>query len=268
MRTRVFTIVVAVAVAGCLLGVVIWGRSRPPARPTAEAVPGTEPTPGVTHDHPLVTPPATPTATGAPDPAEQPPEPGTPAPTPGRTWTAPGPTQPPTATTAPSRAPAPGGSPTRQPGTGPAELQVPSLGIRAPIRAAAITDGVFQVPKDPATVGVHRGSAGSLPDRLRPGPGTILMSGHVTSGSVRGSLWPLHRLAPGAMLVTSDGAGGTARWRATRLHTVRADQLPADLLDSTGRSRLVVVTCSGEVMVEGGRRGYRDNLIVEAVPDA
>ena len=263
MRRHLLTGVVVALLAISLIGVVVWARSgtetatgpsdQPVMPETLDVAPPGDPSPA----------PTTPTAPPTLEPTPVVPDPVTAAPTPARNWSAAAeatPTRTPGRSTA-RPTPARGGS-----GSGEARLRIPSLAVDARIAPAAIRDGVFQVPADPAVVGVNRGPATGLPARLAPSPGTILMSGHVTSGATRGALWPLHKLAPGSELETSDGAGATTRWRATRLRTVPADQLPADLLDRAGPTRLVLVTCAGEVETVDGRRRYRDNLLVEAVP--
>lgn len=140
-------------------------------------------------------------------------------------------------------------------------LEIPSLGIGARLAVAEIREGEYAVPRDPAVVGVHRANVAGLGPRLAPHPGTLLLAGHVTSGRVRGALWPLHSLEPGAELVV-----GGRRWRAVRLDVHRADALPHDLVRGDGPERLVVVTCTGPIIGEGQQRAYRDNLVVTAVP--
>lgn len=201
-----------------------------------------------------------------PEPALEPGEAA--APTPSRDWQAdsgPAAAQPiggvtPGPSTGPRSRPEPASA-------GPALLRIPSLRLDAPLQTAEIHDRVFAVPKDPAVVGAfHAGVRGGLPERLGAPSGTTLVSGHVTVGSQHGALWSLHGLQPGAELVTTDGAQKSQRWRAVKLTTVRADQLPADLTDSSGARRLVLVTCAGPVETHQGVRRFRDNLVVEAVP--
>ncbi|WP_460743363.1 class F sortase [Mariniluteicoccus endophyticus] len=148
---------------------------------------------------------------------------------------------------------------------GPPTLHVPSLGIAARLTASEVVEGEYAVPRDPTLVGVHRSGVRGVEARLRPGPGVLLMSGHVAVGDTRGALWSLHALAPGDPLVVT-GPTGTRRWHAEKLEVVRADQLPQDLLRGSGPERLVLVTCSGPVVLTDGRRAYRDNLVVTAVP--
>lgn len=252
MRRQLLMGAVIALLAISLIGVVVWARA---GRETAAREPAAYSAPETVDPTPV----GDPTPTPTPEPTPSAPDPVTAAPTPLRNWSA-APAPAPTRTTGRATTPVRGSD---TPG---ARMRIPALAVDARIEPAGIVDGVFQVPTDPAAVGVHRGDARGLPERLKPGPGTILMSGHVTSGTTRGALWPLHRLPPGEVIETSDGAGATTRWRATRLRTVPADQLPADLLDRVGPARLVLVTCSGEVETSNGRRRYRDNLLVEAVP--
>lgn len=254
MRGRLLGGTLVVLAVISLIAVVCWSRASDETARVVSGAAAAEPA-GTDPGTPL---PGTVTPTG---PAPVTPDPAAAAPTPVRGWVA-----------TPAPAPATGGR--DQPsaagasagGAAGARLRIPSLAVDARLEPAAIREGVFQVPPDPAVVGVHRGDAGELPVIPRAGPGTTLLSGHVTSGRTRGALWPLHRLAPGAEIQTSDGAGRTIRWRATSLRTVPADELPAGLLDRAGPTRLVVVTCAGEVETVDGHRRYRDNLLVEATP--
>lgn len=140
-------------------------------------------------------------------------------------------------------------------------MEIPSIGVSAPLAAAEVTGGEYAVPRDPGVVGVHRLKVAGLSARLGPHPGTLLLAGHVTAGRVRGALWPVHTLEPGAELVV-----GGRRFRAVSLEVHRADALPTDLVRDDGPERLVLVTCTGPIIDDAGRRSYRDNLVVTAVP--
>lgn len=186
-----------------------------------------------------------------PDARDEPTLPAPPAPTPWRA--SPGPLTP---------------TPTKPATTSAAKewtLAIPSLAVRAPLTGSRIVAGEFEVPRDPGRLGVHREGETSLTRALSVRPGAVVVAGHVTMGEQRGALWSLHRIGPGAEIVT-EGPGGRRTWRAVKVDIHAATALPEDLAAGTGPERLVLVTCTGPLITENGRRGYRDNLVVTATP--
>lgn len=148
----------------------------------------------------------------------------------------------------------------------PGRLEIPSIGVATALATAPIVGGVFQVPPIDR-IGIHRtGRGDDLDAVLADGPGTVLAAGHVTWNGDLGPLYELHRLAPGAVIHTSDDSGRVRTWRAIELRLVSHDALPDDLLAPTGEPRLMLVTCAGNVIEVDGRREYAQNLVVSAVP--
>lgn len=141
---------------------------------------------------------------------------------------------------------------------GPSRLGIPSLGVDAPVVPEALgADGALVVPGDPGTVGRWQ------PGGSRPGGATVL-AGHVSVAGVGdGALAPLHRIAPGALVVTTDGAGVARRWSVRALEVRHKDDLP-DL--GAGAPVLAIVTCGGPAVEGPQGLTFRDNVIAYAVP--
>lgn len=142
----------------------------------------------------------------------------------------------------------------------PVRLRVPSLGIDAPVASVGVAaDGQLAVPNDLVRVGWY--GAGSVPGEA----GTALFAAHVDHAHSPGVFFTLDRLAPGAtvQVVRTDGTVSTFSVVARRV--IAKPLLPvADLTQADGTPRLVLVTCGGSF--DRGRRSYRDNVLVYAVP--
>ena len=147
------------------------------------------------------------------------------------------------------------------PSYGPDRLGIPSLGVDAPVVPEPVTEGgELVVPGNPRTIG--RWGAG--PD-LASVSGTIVLAGHVNVAEVGlGALAELHRLAPGALVVTTDARGRPTSWRVDALLVRAKDDLPAFPTD--GPRRLAIVTCGGPLLRTPAGNTYRDNVIAFATP--
>jgi hypothetical protein len=145
-------------------------------------------------------------------------------------------------------------------------LYIESLGTSAPIVDAPIQGRQLVGPGDVRTVGRWLGGAG-----LSSSTGTVDLAGHVNYiGQGAGALSELYRIAPGAVVVTTDSAGVRTPWRVTSLQTVAKDALPTSLFSPTGPRLLKIITCGGALIKEpspsGTRYSYVDNVIVTAAP--
>lgn len=142
----------------------------------------------------------------------------------------------------------------------PVVLRIPALGIEAPVASVGVAaDGQLAVPEDLVRVGWY--AAGAVPgDR-----GTALIAAHVDKGHSPGLFFRLDRLAPGAAVHVVRADGTVAAFRVVARRLVAKPRLPvADLTLADGAPRLVLVTCGGSY--DRGRRSYRDNVLVYAVP--
>lgn len=162
-------------------------------------------------------------------------------------------------------APAAVGPPTpgSPPAYGPNRLGIPSLGVDAPLVPESVrAGGDLVIPGDPGTVGRWRDGAA-----LTATAGTTLLAGHVSVAGVGdGALRSLHRIEPGALVVTTDDRGTPRRWRVDALLVRAKDALPA--FPSEGPRRLAIVTCGGPLLRTADGNTYRDNVIAYATPMA
>lgn len=144
---------------------------------------------------------------------------------------------------------------------GPDRLAIPSLGVDAPlVPESADAHGELVIPGDPGTVGRWRDGPG-----LDAAAGTTLLAGHVSvAGIGDGALRELHRVQPGALVVTTDASGVARWWRVEALLVRSKESLPA--FPSDGRRRLAIVTCGGPLLRTAQGNTYRDNIIVYASP--
>ena len=142
----------------------------------------------------------------------------------------------------------------------PVRLRIPALGIDAPVSGVGVAaDGQLAVPGDLVRVGWY--GAGALPGDA----GTALMAAHVDKGHSPGVFFRLDRLAPGATLQIVRADGSVAGFTVVARRMVAKPRLPVgDLTRAGGAPRLVLVTCGGSY--DRGRRSYRDNVLVYAVP--
>lgn len=166
-------------------------------------------------------------------------------------------------------------SPTRAPSTGqtppaprvsrvpspPAQLAIPTLGVRAAVRNVVTVNGVLGVPDNIADVGWWTGS-------VPPGSakGSTVIDGHVDSAVTgTGALFRLTDLRAGDTITVTNVSGVTLTYRVyARQIFVKHQGLPAQLFTTQGPHRLVVITCGGPF--DAATRNYEDNIVVLASP--
>ncbi|MEV0700235.1 class F sortase [Saccharopolyspora sp. NPDC050389] len=142
----------------------------------------------------------------------------------------------------------------------PQRVQLPTLGVDAPVQPVLPgPDHQLGVPESPGVVGWW--SAGAAPSSRR---GTVVLDGHVDTRSTGpGALFRVADLQPGDPLkVTS--THDTTRYRIAAVRSYPKASLPADLFDRTGHPRLVLITCGG--LFNDSTHEYDDNIVAYAVP--
>jgi len=151
--------------------------------------------------------------------------------------------------------------PTVRPGAA-GTLQVPNLGIEAPVDAVGLDGSAMAIPTDPTRLGWLTGTA-------KPGDlvGASVVSGHVSDRDDRpGALSRLDEVRPRATIIWTDSAGRTYRFRVERVRLFSRDHaLPAWLFATDGPHVLHLITCAGRISTPGGGFHYRSNLVVTAV---
>jgi len=155
----------------------------------------------------------------------------------------------------PSRAPRP--EPPAQP---PVRLRLAALAVDAAVTPVDTdADGGLAIPDDPAVVGWWR--SGAAPGSTA---GTVVLVGHVdTARDGPGALFRLATLEPGDRVAVATGAG-TREYAVTGVRDYPKAQLPAEVFDTAGAPRLVLVTCGGAF--DRRTRHYADNVVAYAVP--
>jgi hypothetical protein len=151
------------------------------------------------------------------------------------------------------------------PGAGgltPTHVQLPSLGIDAPVSPSQIDigRGVLGVPP-------QIGRTGWWQDGAAPGAkaGAVLIAGHVDSASAGpGAFFRLRDAKVAQRVQVRTRSGRTFTYRVVSVRFYPKSRLPADIYSVTGRPRLVLVTCGGPFIQAAGH--YRDNVVLTAVP--
>jgi hypothetical protein len=144
----------------------------------------------------------------------------------------------------------------------PVRVRIASLGIDAPVSAAAIdvVHGVLDAPTSIARTGWWR-------DGATPGSrsGAVLIAGHVDSakGGI-GAFFRLRRAHAGDRVEIRTGAGRTVAYEVRSVRTYLKGRIPTSVFSRRGAARLVLVTCGGPFDRAAGH--YRDNVVLTAVP--
>jgi hypothetical protein len=168
---------------------------------------------------------------------------------------------------------APGGDPGRVPMAPVAGRSGPA-GPRPPVtlRIAAIdlTAPVVEVGVDPATgelelPGADRAGWYRFGPGLEATGGSVVIAGHVDSRRGPGVFFRLAELAPGDQITVTAAAGQGRTFQVVGREVYRKGEIPmARYFARGGAPRLTLITCTGPF--DRRTDGYRDNLVVTAVP--
>jgi sortase (surface protein transpeptidase) len=141
-------------------------------------------------------------------------------------------------------------------------IDLPTIGISAPIVPVSVEDGVLEVPPSVSTVGWWR--RGASP---KDSEGTVVLDVHRDSRKEgRGPFASAERLSPGDQVSLIDADGVTHSYRVTTVTTYAKTALPyAELFRQDGPARMVLVTCGGAYDKSGG--GWDSNVVVEFEPE-
>lgn len=143
----------------------------------------------------------------------------------------------------------------------PRRLVISRLGISMPVVAAGVTsDGEMDLPDHPQQVGWYRYGP-------QPGDpsGSVVLGGHVDSRRYGiGPLAALGNLRRDDRIVVQQATGQQV-YRVRSVQLVSKRTLPVStIFDRDGPAVLRILTCGGPYDAAHG--GYRDNLVVTAVP--
>ncbi|NJP66785.1 class F sortase [Streptomyces sp. ventii] len=143
----------------------------------------------------------------------------------------------------------------------PVRVHAPRVGLDARVTAVGVADdGGAAVPSDPRVAGWYR---------FGPAPGAVagsaVLMGHVDSATGDlGEFAALYDMRPGDRVrVHREGEADPVEYRVTARETVPADGLPDRVFAREGDPVLTLVTCAPPY---DGQAGYRNNLVVTAVP--
>ncbi len=143
----------------------------------------------------------------------------------------------------------------------PDRLQIPAIGVDAPVQPTGVqAGGALAIPPDPADVGWWAG--GGFPGE---NTGAVVLAGHIDSAaSGPGALFRLQDVRPG-QAVTVVASGHAYHYRVAALRAYAKDALPAAaIFGQQVSSRLVIVSCGGPFDAATGH--YLDNIVAYAVP--
>lgn len=142
----------------------------------------------------------------------------------------------------------------------PSRLRVSEIGLDAAVRPVGVAaDRQMRLPDDPRILGWYR--FGPAPG----GTGSVVLAGHVDSRRFGvGPLAELPSIEVGDRIEVVTGSGGVRAYRVDSIERFDKQALPAAVFARTGPERLRLVTCTGPYLPDAG--GYRDNLVVTAVP--
>jgi sortase (surface protein transpeptidase) len=153
----------------------------------------------------------------------------------------------------------PVGSWRRLPLSPPVRVEIPAIGVSAPlVRLGLDPDGTMQVPGDFQVAGWFTG--GSQPGQLGP----AVIAGHVDSHTGPAVFYRLRDLRPGDQVRVVRADGLVVRFTVESLASYPKWSLPDEaVFGATTAPALRLITCAGTF--DRTRHSYRDNLVVSAV---
>jgi hypothetical protein len=144
--------------------------------------------------------------------------------------------------------------------TAPTRIELAAIGLDAPVLTERIRNGEMTLPDDVRDVGWLRRSAG-FADKI----GVTVVAGHVSDRHDHpGAMYHLSRARPGQH-VTVRHAGESYRFTVVGTATYdRGHRLPHGYFRTTGRHRLVLISCTHRVSYPDGHFHYTRYQVVVA----
>ena len=147
-------------------------------------------------------------------------------------------------------------------GVAPIALQVPSVGVDAPIELGAVVDGVMMDPSGPWVVSWYEplGKVGE--------GGNVVMAGHVDYWNVGPAVfWDVRYLPAGEVIRVVGEDGKNYEYAVEWTQSYLADQLTPEVIQGeivgdTGEETLTLITCGGEFDPATGE--YNERWVVRA----
>ncbi|MBB2909482.1 LPXTG-site transpeptidase (sortase) family protein [Streptosporangium becharense] len=138
----------------------------------------------------------------------------------------------------------------------PERIDIPSLGIKAPLMKLGVTGGRIDLPPYEKP-----GTAGWVEDSVVPGDeGPAVILGHVDTKTAPAVFYRLKEIKEGQAIKVVRSDGKVAHYRVDSVEQTSKTRFPADKVYLEDGLRLI--TCGGEFDRDDGE--YRDNFIVYA----
>lgn len=138
----------------------------------------------------------------------------------------------------------------------PSRIDIPSLGIKAPLMKLGVTDGAIELPPYEKP-----DMAGWVKDSVVPGDqGSAVILGHVDTKTAPAVFYRLKEMREGQAIKVVRSDGKVAQYRVDSIEQVSKNRFPADKVYLEDGLRLI--TCGGKF--DWDKNEYRDNLIVYA----
>ncbi|MEU5692941.1 class F sortase [Actinosynnema sp. NPDC020468] len=143
----------------------------------------------------------------------------------------------------------------------PTRVRIPAIGVDSAIVDIGVdATGVLVPPEGPDVTGWF--TKGSAPGDVGP----ALLAGHVDSHAGPAVFFRLGDLGPGDEVLVDREDGSTAKFTVATTTRVPKTAFPTDLVYAPVPTPVLrLVTCGGTL--DTAARSYRDNVIVEAVPE-
>ncbi|MEU4829836.1 class F sortase [Streptosporangium sp. NPDC023615] len=138
----------------------------------------------------------------------------------------------------------------------PSRIDIPSLGIKAPLMKLGVTDGRVELPPyEKPNV------AGWVKDSVVPGDkGPAVILGHVDTKTAPAVFYRLKDMRQGQVIKVVRSDGKVAQYRVDTIEQIGKNRFPADKVYLEDGLRLI--TCGGTF--DWDENEYEDNLIVYA----
>lgn len=139
----------------------------------------------------------------------------------------------------------------------PLRLKIPSIKVDAPFEYVGLdSDGVMDVPKDPAEVGWFN---------LGPRPGengSAVIAGHYGwKNNIPAVFDNLHKLRVGDKIIVEDEKGVTTTFVVREMRTYGKDEIVPNVFNSSdGKAHLNLITCTGTW--NKAEKTYSERLVV------
>ena len=138
-------------------------------------------------------------------------------------------------------------------------LQIPAIGVDAPVEIKSLDgNGVMQAPDSPTVVAWYDFSA--LPEDQ----GNVVFAGHLDYAGVGPAVfWELEQVQSGDMIDVIEQGGRIFRYQITSVKSYSATSDASQVVASTGNPTITLITCSGSF--DRATQSYSQRIVVTGV---